>query len=166
MRWRSALAVSVERRLIERMAHSSKSGRASAAGAADVASAGPGATKVCASCGRRIEWRAKWAKSWDDVRYCSAACRSRGVSSADRELEETIVETLRARPGGASIDLDQIKAPEGGGDASTQREQVRRAARRLADRGLVDWIQGGRRVDPSTARGRVDLRLTAEGSAR
>ncbi|WP_084361811.1 DUF2256 and DUF3253 domain-containing protein [Herbiconiux solani] len=147
------------------MAHSSKSRRASAAGASGAA-AGPGATKVCASCGRRIEWRAKWAKSWDDVRYCSTACRSRGVSSADRELEETIVATLRARPGGASVDLDEIRAPDGGGDASTQREQVRRAARRLADQGLVEWMQGGRRVDPSTARGRVDLRLTAEGSAR
>ena len=25
------------------------------------------AEKTCASCGRRIEWRAKWAKNWEAV---------------------------------------------------------------------------------------------------
>ena len=29
--------------------------------------------KTCASCGRTIEWRKKWARSWDEVQYCSDA---------------------------------------------------------------------------------------------
>ncbi|MCK6519374.1 DUF2256 domain-containing protein [Myxococcota bacterium] len=32
-------------------------------------------TKVCAVCGRPFAWRRRWAKVWDEVRYCSEACR-------------------------------------------------------------------------------------------
>jgi len=32
-------------------------------------------TKVCAVCGRPFTWRKKWEKVWDEVRYCSDACR-------------------------------------------------------------------------------------------
>jgi hypothetical protein len=33
-------------------------------------------TKVCPVCGRHFAWRKKWAKVWDEVRYCSDRCRS------------------------------------------------------------------------------------------
>jgi hypothetical protein len=39
-------------------------------------------------------------------------------------------------------------------------EPIRRAARRLAARRQVTWLQGGRPVDPSNARGPVRLKLT------
>lgn len=32
--------------------------------------------KACAACARPFAWRRKWAKTWDEVRYCSAACRT------------------------------------------------------------------------------------------
>ncbi|WIV49924.1 DUF2256 domain-containing protein [Marivivens sp. LCG002] len=32
-------------------------------------------TKLCPSCGRPFTWRKKWAKVWDEVRYCSDKCR-------------------------------------------------------------------------------------------
>ncbi|PKW26975.1 DUF2256 domain-containing protein [Phycicoccus duodecadis] len=32
-------------------------------------------TKVCATCRRPFTWRRKWAADWDEVRYCSQACR-------------------------------------------------------------------------------------------
>jgi len=32
--------------------------------------------KTCASCGRPFAWRRKWAKVWDEVRYCSDRCRA------------------------------------------------------------------------------------------
>ena len=53
--------------------------------------------KSCAACGRRIEWRRKWERHWDQVRYCSAACRRHGVDDTDRRLERTIFELLDAR---------------------------------------------------------------------
>jgi hypothetical protein len=31
--------------------------------------------KICAACGRPFAWRRKWARDWDQVRFCSAACR-------------------------------------------------------------------------------------------
>ncbi|MCS6922632.1 MAG: DUF2256 domain-containing protein [Elioraea sp.] len=34
-------------------------------------------TKVCAVCGRPFAWRRKWAKVWDEVKYCSDTCRGR-----------------------------------------------------------------------------------------
>ena len=32
-------------------------------------------TKVCVVCRRPFAWRKTWAKVWDEVRYCSEACR-------------------------------------------------------------------------------------------
>jgi hypothetical protein len=40
-------------------------------------------SKPCAVCGRPMTWRKKWAKNWDDVKFCSDACRKkRGASDA------------------------------------------------------------------------------------
>lgn len=33
-------------------------------------------TKLCAACGRSFAWRKKWARDWDQVRYCSDRCRA------------------------------------------------------------------------------------------
>ena len=44
-----------------------------------------------------MQWRAKWAKNWDAVKYCSDACRTRGVTAQDRALEATILSLLDAR---------------------------------------------------------------------
>lgn len=32
--------------------------------------------KVCAACGRAFEWRKKWERDWENVRFCSDACRT------------------------------------------------------------------------------------------
>lgn len=34
--------------------------------------------KDCAACGKPFAWRKKWAKVWEEVRYCSERCRSAG----------------------------------------------------------------------------------------
>lgn len=31
--------------------------------------------KMCIVCNRPFVWRKKWAKVWDEVKYCSDACR-------------------------------------------------------------------------------------------
>jgi len=33
--------------------------------------------KICPVCGWPFTWRKKWARHWDEVRYCSDACRRR-----------------------------------------------------------------------------------------
>ncbi|HOY95414.1 MAG TPA: DUF2256 domain-containing protein [Catalimonadaceae bacterium] len=32
--------------------------------------------KICQTCGRPFSWRKKWEKVWEEVRFCSDACRS------------------------------------------------------------------------------------------
>lgn len=36
-------------------------------------------TKVCAACARPFAWRKKWARDWENVRYCSDKCRAGGA---------------------------------------------------------------------------------------
>ncbi|NBS14125.1 MAG: DUF2256 domain-containing protein [Verrucomicrobia bacterium] len=31
--------------------------------------------KICLHCGRPFAWRKKWERVWEEVRYCSDACR-------------------------------------------------------------------------------------------
>ena len=32
--------------------------------------------KTCQACGRPFTWRKKWARCWEQVRFCSDACRA------------------------------------------------------------------------------------------
>ena len=117
------------------------------------------AARICERCGRQIEWRKKWARDWQHVKYCSAACRSRKLDDVDRAIEDAILALLRARPRGATICPSEA-VREVLPDGWRQRmEDARAAARRLVAAGKLDITQRGRIVDPSTARGPIRLRL-------
>lgn len=32
-------------------------------------------SKPCVGCGRPMTWRKRWSRSWDEVKFCSEACR-------------------------------------------------------------------------------------------
>jgi len=32
-------------------------------------------SKICPVCGRPFVWRKKWAKDWENVKFCSQRCR-------------------------------------------------------------------------------------------
>ena len=32
--------------------------------------------KTCPACQRTFTWRRKWAANWEEVRFCSGACRT------------------------------------------------------------------------------------------
>ena len=34
--------------------------------------------KICATCGLPFTWRRKWARDWEQVKYCSDRCRHGG----------------------------------------------------------------------------------------
>ncbi|WP_239491983.1 DUF2256 domain-containing protein [Luteitalea sp. TBR-22] len=40
-------------------------------------------TKICATCGRPFTWRKKWARDWEQVKYCSDACRRDSTRRVD-----------------------------------------------------------------------------------
>ncbi len=116
--------------------------------------------RICASCGRAFAWRKAWARDWDQVRHCSGACRKRGVNATDTALEAAILELLAVRAGGATICPSEAARAVGGDDWKPLMEPARRAARRLVAAGSLEITQGGRVVDPSTARGPIRLRRT------
>lgn len=43
--------------------------------------------KICVSCERPFQWRKKWRRCWDQVRYCSERCRRSGPSGGRADLE-------------------------------------------------------------------------------
>ena len=117
--------------------------------------------KTCASCGRTIEWRKKWERDWDEVRYCSTSCKRRGVTTTDEQLESTILDLLSRRARGATICPSDAARAVHGEDGDGWRELMepaRRAARRLVTSGDVVITQGGKVVDPSTAKGAIRIR--------
>ena len=115
--------------------------------------------KTCASCGRRIEWRKKWERDWDRVRYCSTTCRRHGVDDTDRRLEATILDLLDQRGRGKTVCPSEAARAVGTDDTWRDlMEPARRAARRLTAAGEVVVTQGGQVVDPSTARGPIRIR--------
>lgn len=116
------------------------------------------ATKTCAACGRTMQWRKRWERTWDALRYCSSACRARGVRPVDRALEAGIERLLDARARGATICPSEVARAVGGAEWRPLMEPARAAARRLCAEGRVVITQGGRVVDASTAKGPIRIR--------
>ncbi len=130
-------------------------------------------SKICASCGRTIEWRKKWERNWDDIRWCSQACRRRKITSTDAALETAIQDLLSTRaltssicPSEAARAVAATQARPGDTDAQDDgaeawralMEPARAAARRLVAAGDVVITQKGKVVDPSTAKGPIRIR--------
>ncbi|MEM9374362.1 MAG: DUF2256 and DUF3253 domain-containing protein [Planctomycetota bacterium] len=116
-------------------------------------------SKPCSVCGRTIAWRKKWERDWASVRYCSKACRSRGISDTDRALEAAILEQLGARKHGATMCPSEAARAVGDVDWRSLMEPARMAARRLMESGQLVITQQGHPVEPSTAKGPIRLRL-------
>ncbi|MGL4339710.1 MAG: DUF3253 domain-containing protein [Rhodoglobus sp.] len=114
--------------------------------------------KTCVSCGRRIQWRATWARDWNSVRYCSTACRNHKVTAIDLQLEESIAVLLSARARDATICPSEAARAVDGARCRELMEPARRAARRMVARGELQITQGGLVVAPSTAKGPIRLR--------
>ena len=55
--------------------------------------------KLCAACARPFAWRKKWARDWEQVRFCSDACRdgryARAIASRRDLARETGMSTNR-----------------------------------------------------------------------
>jgi hypothetical protein len=122
-------------------------------------------TRTCARCGRDFAWRRKWKSSWATVRYCSERCRRTRPGRTDLALEDAIRSLLAARHG--TICPSEAARAVAADSWRALMERTRMAGRRLAARGEVVVLQGGRKVDPSSALGPIRLgRGPAFGSTR
>ncbi|MFM7141301.1 MAG: DUF3253 domain-containing protein [Alphaproteobacteria bacterium] len=121
--------------------------------------------KSCRVCGRRMIWRRAWSTNWASVSVCSDACRRRrrSLTGPGRALEEAILRLLADRAAGATICPSEAARAIGGEGWREMMEPAREAARRLVARGDVVIVQGGRPVDPSTAKGPIRIRLERSG---
>lgn len=117
--------------------------------------------KPCQRCGREITWRRKWARNWDEVKYCGERCRRTRPGETDAALEAAILELLGERSRGATICPSEAARAVASGEEAWRAlmEPAREAARRLVAAGRIEITQKGRVVDPSTARGPIRLRL-------
>ena len=116
-------------------------------------------TKPCVGCGREIRWRKKWERDWENVKYCSDACRRRGLRDTDHALERAILDLLSKRAAGATICPSEAARVVDHVKWETLMDDTRRAANRLVISGRIVITQGGKVVDPSTAKGPIRLRL-------
>ncbi len=108
-------------------------------------------------------WRRRWRANWDNMRYCSRACRHSGLTALDRRLEAAMLELLQVRGAGKTICPSEaariVAANQSGENWRRFMPAARKAARRLVVRGRADILQRGRPVDASTARGAIRIRL-------
>jgi hypothetical protein len=120
-------------------------------------------TKPCTTCGREITWRKKWERSWDQVKYCSDACRQRKPADLDARLEQAILDLLRERTArhGRATTICPSEAARAIAPNAWQplMEPTRAAARRLVARSVVVITQAGHEVDPSRAKGPIRIKL-------
>ena len=115
-------------------------------------------SKTCAACGREITWRKKWARDWEQVRYCSDACKRRRTTPQDAALEAAVLELLASRAHDATICPSEAARSVVGEQWRELMEPARAAARRLVASGQVEITQAGHVVDPSTAKGPIRVR--------
>ncbi|MBW2438307.1 MAG: DUF2256 and DUF3253 domain-containing protein, partial [Deltaproteobacteria bacterium] len=105
-------------------------------------------SKTCIACGREIQSRKKWQNNWNQVKYCSRACRNSGIRDIDIMLEKVIMDLLHSSKTDATICPSQAaRAIVEDGDEHRWRaplEPARRAARRLVHQGKISIMQGGK----------------------
>lgn len=112
-------------------------------------------SKICASCGRAMEYRKKWEKNWADIKYCSDECR-RNKNKFD--YREAIMALLLERGPLKTICPSEVLPPEEKQD-KIMMEHVRRSARLLAAEDKILITQSGKPVDPTNFRGPIRLKL-------
>lgn len=113
--------------------------------------------KTCSVCGRKMEWRSRWAKNWEQIKYCSDQCR-KAKRSDHSNIENQILELLNKRSAQSTICPSEVLPPDEKQN-STEMERVRQAARRLCHQGKLQILQKGKVVDPADFRGPIRLRL-------
>jgi hypothetical protein len=117
--------------------------------------------KTCELCGRSFEYRKKWEKNWDQVKFCSDRCRQESKSVVKKRITEfkvKIVNLLQLRSKAKTICPSEILPDDEKKNTKTM-EMVRQAARLLVAEGVIEIMQGAKVIDPSEFKGPIRLRL-------
>lgn len=127
------------------------------------------AEKICVTCGRPFSWRKKWERHWEEIRYCSSACRGKKNRTANGELAALLMQMAQERapkslcPSEVARRYEQGREPESVRDSEESwrqwMEPVRCAARLLVAAGKLEVLQKNRVVDAGSARGPIRIRV-------
>lgn len=118
--------------------------------------------KLCASCGRPMQWRKAWEKNWDSIRYCSDSCRRQKLDKKGSDIQETLMALVYERGASKSICPSEVARklwPEGWEE---HMEEVRRIARQLHSQGMIEITQKGRVVQDLNFKGPIRLRIKSQ----
>ena len=118
-------------------------------------------SKICLCCGRSFDFRKKWEKNWDEIKYCSDRCRQAVKGSGKEQaqnFQNKILELLSQRARDATICPSEILTGSEKQDPELM-EKVRQAARILVSQNKIQILQKGQIVEPATAKGPIRLRL-------
>jgi len=72
--------------------------------------------KICEFCERPFCWRRKWARDWDNVRYCSQRCKrsarpaNRNATDGESETAATSVGTAMYHPAHVAPHTNNVRA--------------------------------------------------------
>ncbi len=102
-----------------------------------------------------FSFRKKWKLNWDEGKYCSDECRK---NKGRFDFSEAILDLLMKRGAGKNICPSEVLADDLKED-KVMMELVRRSARLLAVKDVLEIIQNGKRVDPTTFKGPIRLGL-------
>ncbi len=119
-------------------------------------------SKVCEICGRSFEFRKKWEKNWDQIKYCSDRCRKFNSHTHKEKaiaIEEKILALLKLRGKDKSICPSEV-LPDELKTNKSEMELVRQVARSLAHSGKIIITQKNQKVSPDEFRGPIRLKLS------
>lgn len=123
--------------------------------------------KICRVCGRKFSWQKRWEDDWESVRVCSKACRKKGISKFDLFIEQTIIDCLtecvsqKVKPP-HTITPEDVAAKIWPSNWRSNLSKVHDACRRLGYENRIEIYQGTKKIEPSTLKGKVQLRLSKE----
>ena len=106
--------------------------------------------------------RKNWERQDTPVKYCSKRCRRLRLRPIDKQLETATIALLSQRASASSICPSEVARTVRPDSWQPLMEPTRMAARRLVAVGQVEITQGGRVVDPSTAKGPIRVRRSAK----
>jgi hypothetical protein len=66
-------------------------------------------SKICSSCGRKMNIRKKWEKNWNEVKYCSIECRR---NKNNYDFRQLILDLLHKRGPHQTICPSEVLSPE------------------------------------------------------
>jgi hypothetical protein len=112
-------------------------------------------SKICSSCGREFEFRKKWEKNWEHVKFCSDECRK---NKNKFDYSARILDLLHLKGKGETICPSEVLESDQRQDKALL-EHVRRSARQLAHNGIITILQKGIVVDPNSFKGPIRLKL-------